>query len=129
MKKYFPILLKLIAAIIMLQTLFFKFTGAEQSIELFTELAQKNEAVLRISTGVLELIASILLFIPKKTWLGACLTVVLMSGAIIGHITILGIEHNGDGGRLFIGAVITLISGAILLFLNRKHVPIIGVKL
>ncbi len=129
MKKHFPLLLKIIAAFIMLQTLFFKFTGAQESINLFTKLAGENEAYIRIGTGVLELIAAILLFTPKKSWLGAGLTIGLMGGAIMGHITKLGIEHNGDGGLLFISALITLIIGVILLFLNRKNIPIIGNKL
>ena len=101
----------------MLQTLFFKFSGAEQSIELFTVLAKEDEAYVRIGTGILELIASILLFIPKRTWLGALLTVGLMGGAIMSH-----------GGALFTGAAITFISGAILLFLNKKDIPFIGKK-
>ncbi len=67
MKKYTLLILKLIAAIIMLQTLFFKFTGAQESIDLFTKIAGNNEAYMRISTGVLELIPSVLLFTPKKT--------------------------------------------------------------
>ena len=112
----------------MLQTLFFKFSGAEQSIELFTVLAKEDEAYVRIGTGILELIASILLFIPKRTWLGALLTVGLMGGAIMSHLTKLGIEHNNDGGALFTGAAITFISGAILLFLNKKDIPFIGKK-
>lgn len=128
MKKYFPLILKLVAAIIMLQTLFFKFTGAQESVELFTKLAGENEAVMRIGTGILELIASILLFIPKKTWLGAGLTIGLMGGAIMGHLTKLGIEHNRDGGALFICAVITLIAGAILFYMNKKDIPFIGEK-
>ena len=129
MKKYFLLLLKIVAAFIMLQTLFFKFTGAQESIELFTKLAGENEAVMRIGTGVLELITSILLFVPKKIWLGAILTIGLMGGAIMGHLTQLGIVHNNDGGALFICAVITLIAGVILLFLNRKDIPFIGEKL
>ncbi|MEX6625395.1 DoxX family protein [Tenacibaculum pacificus] len=129
MNKYFPLLLKLIAAIIMLQTLFFKFTGATESIDLFTKIANENEAFMRIGTGFFELIAAILLFIPKKTWLGAGLTIGLMGGAIMGHLTILGIEHNGDGGSLFFSAIITLIAAVILLYLNRKNIPFIGNKL
>ena len=123
MKKYLPLILKLIAAIIMLQTLFFKFTGAQESIDLFTKVASENEHLMRIGTGVLELIASILLFVPKKVWLGAGLTVGLMGGAIFSHLTKIGIEHNNDGGTLFIMAVITLLAGGILLFQNRKDIP------
>lgn len=129
MKKALPILLKLIAAIIMLQTLFFKFSGAQESINLFTKIAGENEAYIRIGTGILELIAAILLFTPKKTWLGAFLTIGLMGGAMMSHITILGIVHNNDGGVLFIGAAITFIAGVILLFLTKKDIPIIGNKI
>lgn len=128
MKKYLPTVLKLIAAFIMLQTLYFKFSGAQESIDLFTKLAGENEAYMRIGTGILELIASILLFIPSKTWLGAFLTVGLMSGAVFSHLTKIGIEHNNDGGTLFTLAIITLISGGILLFINKKSIPIIGEK-
>lgn len=129
MHKYFSLILKLIAAIIMLQTLLFKFTGAQESIDLFTKLAGENEAYLRVTTGIFELIASVLLFTPKQTWLGAILTIGLMSGAIMGHITKIGIVHNNDGGVLFICALITLIAAIILLFINRKNIPLIGKKI
>ncbi len=129
MKKYFPLILKLVAAGIMLQTLFFKFTAAQESVDLFTTIAGENEALMRIGTGVVELIASILLFIPNKTWLGALLGAGTMAGAIMSHLTILGIEHNNDGGTLFALAVITLLASGILLLQNRKDIPIIGEKL
>lgn len=123
MKKYLPLVFKIIIAVILLQTLFFKFTGAQESVDLFTKIAGEKETFMRLGTGLFELIASILLFIPKKTWLGAGLTIGLMSGAIISHITILGIEHNGDNGALFTSAVITFLFGSILLYLNRKDIP------
>lgn len=126
MKKYLPLVLKLIAAVIMLQTLFFKFTGAQESIDLFTKVAGDNEQLMRIGTGILELIASILLFIPKKVWLGAGLTVGLMAGAIFSHITKIGIEHNNDGGTLFMMAVITLVAGGLLLIQNKKDIPFLN---
>lgn len=125
MKKYFPLLLKLIAAVIMLQTLFFKFSGAQESIDLFTTIAAENEALMRIGTGVVELVASILLFVPKRTWLGAFLAVGTMGGAIMSHLTILGIEHNNDGGALFISAIVTFVASGILLVLNKKDIPFI----
>ncbi|GFD82736.1 DoxX family membrane protein [Tenacibaculum mesophilum] len=128
MKKYILLILKLIAAIIMLQTLFFKFTGAQESIDLFVKIAGDNETYMRIGTGVFELIASVLLFIPKKTWLGALLTIGLMGGAIMSHLTILGIEHDGDGGILFISAIVTFISGVILLIFNRNNIPFVRSK-
>lgn len=128
MKKYFPLVLKIIAALIMVQTLFFKFSGAQESIDLFTKVAGENEALMRIGTGIVELIASILLFIPKKTWLGALLTVGLMGGAIMSHLTKIGIDHNNDGGTLFTMAVITLVSGGILLLTHKKEIPFINQK-
>lgn len=128
MKKYILLFLKLIAAFIMLQTLFFKFTGAQESIDLFTKIAGDNETYMRIGTGIFELIASVLLFIPKKTWLGALLTIGLMGGAIMSHLTILGIEHDGDGGTLFISAIVTFISGVILLIFNRNNIPFVRSK-
>lgn len=112
----------------MLQTLFFKFTGAQESIDLFTKIAGENEAGMRIGTGVIELIASILLFIPKKTWLGALLAAGTMGGAIMSHLTILGIEHDNDGGALFFSAIITLLASVVLLFQNKNDIPFIGKK-
>lgn len=126
MKKYGIIILKAVAAFIMLQTLFFKFTGAQESIDLFTKIAGENEAIMRIGTGFLELIASILLFVPKKTWLGAFLAIGLMGGAMMSHLTILGIVHNNDGGALFIGALITFIASAILLWAKKTQIPVVG---
>ncbi|CAM1353884.1 MULTISPECIES: DoxX family membrane protein [Tenacibaculum] len=123
MNKYFPFILKLIIAVIMLQTLFFKFTGAQQSINLFTKVAGEHEAIVRIGTGILELIASILLFTPKKTWIGCFLTIGLMSGAIMGHLTKIGIENNGDGGLLFSLSIFTLLSAIVLLYIHKKDIP------
>jgi len=129
MKKYIILILKIVAAVIMLQTLYFKFSGAQESVDLFTKLAGENEAYMRIGTGVLELIASIFLFVPKTTWLGGLLTLGLMSGAVMGHLTKLGISHNNDGGALFYSAIFVLIVGLIVTFKNRKDIPLIGKKL
>ena len=119
MNKFTVFALKIVIAIILLQTLFFKFTGAQESIELFAKIAGDNEAFMRIGTGILELVASILLFVPKKAWTGGILTVGLMAGAIISHLTIIGIVHNNDHGALFISALIAL-SAAILLVYNKR---------
>lgn len=128
MNKHLVFVLKIIAAFIMLQTLFFKFSAAEQSVELFTKLAGEKEAYLRIGTGILELIASIFLFIPKTTWFSALMTIGLMSGAIIGHLTKLGINHNNDSGLLFGSAIFIFLVGFIVLFNEKKKLPIIGEK-
>ena len=112
--------LKILAAIIMLQTLYFKFTGAEESVYIFSVLGMEPWG--RIGTGVLELIASILILYPKTTVIGSALGIGLMSGAIFFHITKLGIAVRGDGGQLFIYALLVLLSCAALLFINKKEV-------
>lgn len=110
--------LRLLAALIMLQTLYFKFTGHEQSVKLFTELGMEPWG--RIGTGILELIASVLLLIPRTTVYGAGLGSGLMAGAIFFHLTKLGIVFDGDA-VLFTYAVITFISCLILLYLYRTQ--------
>jgi len=127
MKKHFPFVLRIIIAIILFQTLRFKFTAHPDSIYIFETVGL--EPIGRIGIGVLELIAGILLLIPKTIWAGALLTLGLIGGAILMHLTLLGIEVNNDGGILFITAVITFILSVIVLYLYRKEIPIIGKKL
>jgi len=111
--------LRIIAALIMLQTLYFKFSGHEQSVKLFTILGMEPWG--RIGTGVLELITSILILIPRTTVYGAGLGMGLMAGAIFFHLTKLGIVFDGDA-VLFTYAVITFVCCAILLFIYRAQV-------
>ena len=118
MKKYIPLALRLIIAIILIQTLRFKFTAHPDSIYIFEKAGL--EPVGRIVIGILELIAGILLLIPKTVWAGAILTLGIIGGAIIMHITQIGIEVKNDGGVLFITAVITFVLSAITLYLYRK---------
>jgi len=118
---------RVIVAIILLQTLFFKFTGAEESKYIFSTLmGAENEAFGRIGSGVVELVAVILLFIPSTIWLGAVLALGTISGAIFSHLTKLGIVVKDDGGLLFILAIVVFISSAITLFIYRGDVPILG---
>ncbi len=111
--------LRIIAALIMLQTLYFKFTGAEESIYIFSTLG--IEPYGRIGSGIAELIASILILIPSTTGFGALIAVGVMSGAILSHLTKLGIVVKDDGGQLFIYAIIVFISSAILLYIYRNQ--------
>ena len=113
----FAWLLRIVAAVIMLQTLYFKFTAHPESVLLFTTLHMEPWG--RIGTGVLELIASILLLIPKTTVWGAMLGVALMAGAIFFHLTKLGIVFNGDA-VLFVYASITLVCCLLLLLIYRE---------
>lgn len=119
---------RIIAAAILLQTLFFKFTGAEESKYIFTQLGAEPWG--RIGSGVVELIASILILIPKTTWVGALMGLGTMTGAILSHIFILGISvKNSDGtedsGQLFIYALIVFIACTYLVWVNRKLIPIL----
>jgi uncharacterized membrane protein YphA (DoxX/SURF4 family) len=113
----FTWIIKLAAVIILLQTLYFKFTAAEESVYIFSTLGA--EPIGRIGSGVIELIASILILVPRTTLLGALLGLGTMSGAILSHLIFLGIEVKNDGGTLFILAIITFICCAILVFQNR----------
>jgi hypothetical protein len=116
--------LQIAVAIILFQTLFFKFTGAEESKYIFTTVGAEPWG--RIGSGILELIAVILLLIPSTVTLGALLALAAASGAIMSHLTKLGIVVRGDGGLLFALAVTVFISSAIILIIRRAEIPVIG---
>lgn len=113
-------ILRLVAAVIMLQTLFFKFTASPESVYIFSTLGMEPWG--RIGTGILELIASILILVPRTTAFGALLAVGSMSGAIFFHLTKLGIEVQGDDGLLFTYALLVLISSLVLAIVYRQQV-------
>ena len=117
---------RIIVAIILVQTLFFKFTGAEESKYIFTKLMGDYEAVGRIGSGMVELIASILLLIPGTAWLGALIALATVTGAILSHLTMLGIVVKDDGGLLFGLAVTVFILSAAILFIHRRDIPFVG---
>lgn len=117
-KAIFIWVIKLIAVVILVQTLFFKFTGSEESIYIFQTMG--IEPYGRIGSGVVELIASILILVPRTTLLGAFLGAGTMLGAIFSHIFVLGIEVQNDGGTLFSLAIITLFCCLILIY-NQKN--------
>jgi putative oxidoreductase len=111
---------RIIAAVIMTQTLYFKFTGAEESVYIFTTVGM--EPVGRIAVGILELVAAVLLIVNATAWLGALLGAGLMAGALGMHATLLGIEVKGDGGYLFCLALIVLICCCWVIFFNRQKI-------
>lgn len=119
--------LRIVVAIILIQTLRFKFTAHPDSVYIFETVGL--EPFGRIGIGILELIAGILLLIPKTVWAGAILTAGLIGGAIMMHLTKLGIEVKEDGGVLFYTALLTFTLSAIILYKYRKDIPIIGKKL
>lgn len=126
MKKYFTIafILKLIVAVILVQTLFFKFTGAPESKYIFETVGMEPWG--RIGSGIVELIAAILILIPGTSWIGAILALGTVSGAIFFHLTTLGIVVMDDGGLLFILACVVFIFSLIILWIERQHVPVIN---
>lgn len=121
---------QVVVAVILLQTLFFKFTGAEESRYIFSEVGQfvgvaAAEPWGRIGSGVIELVASVLLVVPSMAPLGAFLTMAVMSGAIASHLLILGLEVKGDGGLLFALALIAFTGSLVVFVLRRSQFPTI----
>lgn len=119
--------LRVTAAIILLQTLFFKFTAAPESVYIFTKVGAEPWG--RIGSGVVELIAAILILMPRFTWLGSLLAMGVMAGAVFSHVTVLGIEVQGDKGLLFALALIVFVCSTANLLLHRSEIPVIGRKL
>jgi uncharacterized membrane protein YphA (DoxX/SURF4 family) len=111
-------ILRLVPAVILLQTLYFKFTAQPESVQLFTRIGMEPYG--RIGTGVLELIAAILLLIPLYTGYGAILGLVMMTGALYFHLTKIGIFFGGDA-LLFIYAVVTFVCCAALIFIYKTR--------
>ena len=116
--------LQVIVAGILLQTLFFKFTGAEESVYIFSRLGAEPWG--RIGSGVVELVAAVLLLVPATAPFGALLTMGVMAGAIASHLTVLGIEVRGDGGLLFGLALTAFVGSAIVLLIRRGQVPFLA---
>ncbi len=112
--------LRIIPAAIFFQTLFFKFSASEESVYIFSTL--HIEPWGRIASGIAELLAAVLLLIPRTTWLGAIIGAGVMSGAIVSHLTILGIVVKNDGGLLFILALISFLCCAVLIVHYRKFI-------
>jgi uncharacterized membrane protein YphA (DoxX/SURF4 family) len=113
---------RLMAAIIMIQTLFFKFSASEESVFIFTTVGMEPWG--RLGVGSMELVASVMILIPSLVWLGSLFAIGLMAGAIMMHATVLGIEVKGDGGQLFIYAVVVLLCAVYAFWFSRKSIPV-----
>ena len=125
MRNYLERISAIVAAVILLQTLYFKFTGAPESVYIFNQLG--IEPYGRIGTGVLELIISILLLVKRTSLIGAILGIGVISGAILSHLFILGIEVQGDGGLLF-GLAIIVFALLLLTVILQKEKLLLFVK-
>jgi len=126
-QKSISLVCRIIAAIVMVQTLFFKFSGAEESIYIFTTL--KMEPWGRYGSGFGELIASTLILIPRTIVIGALLAIGIISGAIMSHLTILGLVVMDDGGLLFSLAATVFVTSSVVLYIHRKEIPFVGEKI
>ncbi len=117
-------LLRGIAAVILFQTLFFKFSGAKESVYIFTAVGMEPWG--RIGSGVVELLASILLLVPRTIVYGALTSLAVISGAIFFHLTKLGIALPAvdDKGELFALAVVVFACSAGVLILHRHELPV-----
>ena len=121
-KNVISLLLRLVAAAIMLQTLYFKFTAQPESVYIFSKVGMEPWG--RIGTGVAELVSSILLLVPRTMVLGALMAVGIMVGAVVTHLLFLGIEVQGDGGQLFIYALVVLSCSVGILFLHSDQLTV-----
>ena len=118
------LVLQIVAAGILLQTLFFKFTGAEESVYIFTTLGIEPWG--RYGSGVTELAAALLLLYPATAALGATIAMATMAVAILSHLTLLGIEVMNDGGLLFTLAIVVFVASAVVLMMRRADLPVVG---
>ena len=115
--------LQLTVAVILFQTLFFKFTGAEESVYIFSTLGIEPWG--RIASGIAELVVVVLILLPPTAALGALLGLGVITGALISH-TRLGLVVKDDGGLLFALAVIVFVSSAAIVYLRRAELPVLG---
>ncbi len=116
--------LRLTAAGILLQTLFFKFTGSPESVYIFTKVGAEPWG--RIGSGLIELAAAILLLLPATAPVGGLIAAGVMAGAIGSHLSVLGIEVQGDGGLLFALACYVLVASLLVVGLHRADLPVVG---
>lgn len=116
--------LRLSAAAILLQTLFFKFTGSAESVYIFTKVGAEPWG--RIGSGVVELAAAILLLLPATAPVGGLIAAGVMAGAIGSHLTVLGIEVQGDRGLLFGLAVFVFLASLAVTAIHRTSLPVVG---
>lgn len=118
-KKIFSWLLRIIIAILFLQTLSFKFTAHPDSVYIFSKLGVEPYG--RVALGIIELITSLLILIPRTKLVGILFSFFIILGAIASHFFVIGIEIKGDGGGLLLYAFIIFIACVLLFILYRKE--------
>ena len=118
--------MRIVVAVIFLQTLFFKFTAAEESVYIFSTLGVEPWG--RIGSGIFELAASALLLIPATAAIGALMALAATGSAVLLHLSKLGVvlAPVGDHGELFALAIVVVLCSAVILRLHRKELPLLG---
>ena len=124
MQNKIDFVLRLVVAAILAQTLFFKFTGAPESKYIFQTLGAEPWG--RIGSGVFELVAAVLILMPRTAGLGAVLSLGVITGALLSHLTVLGIEVQGDGGLLFYLALTVFVLSLVVAWTHRREIPVVG---
>jgi hypothetical protein len=109
----------IIAAIILFQTLYFKFTAQPESIYIFSKLGLEPYG--RIGSGIFELITGVLLLLPKTRLLGSILGLGVISGALLSHVFVLGFEVQNDGGELFFLALAVFVCCLFILIMKKEE--------
>ena len=126
-RRFFYLLFRFVPAFIMLQTLQYKLTGDPLSIHIFTTLGIEPWG--RYMSGFSELAAGLLLLFPMTAFVGAIMGIGIMAVAVVSHLTLLGVNVQGDGGTLFSMAVVTLLCCAVTLYLERRTIKKLKLKL
>jgi hypothetical protein len=124
---WISVAMQLVIAVILGQTLFFKFSGAAESVYIFGQLGVEPWG--RYLTAGFELVAVILVLVPATAAVGGLLAFCLMAGAALSHLAVLGIEVQGDGGLLFGLACTVLVASGVVLWLRRRQLPVLGDRL
>jgi putative oxidoreductase len=119
MKTFIDWVFRIVPALVLLQTLFYKFSAAPESVYIFTTLGLEPYG--RIGIGIAELIMGVLILVPRTTWIGSLGAIGLMGGAILSHLSVLGIEINDDGGTLFALAIVVFIISLINLIREKQY--------
>jgi hypothetical protein len=119
-KNIISLILKLTVAIILLQTLYFKFTAHPDSVHIFSALGVEPWG--RVGLGIIELITVVLILIPKTKIIGMATSLGIIIGAVFSHILVLGITVSNDGGGLFTLAIIVLLAATIFLIMHKNEV-------
>ena len=74
----------------------------------------------RYASGLVELVAAVLILVPRSAWLGSLIALGVICGAILSHLFVLGIEVQGDHGLLFSLALVVL-AGSLTALAHRRR--------